>query len=345
MKRTFQLIRILELLIILFAVIVLAVSVGSADLSMTDSFKIVLNKIPLVGNLIDVSDIGTTYEIIVWKVRLPRIMLSALVGGTLAVVGVCFQGVFGNSLADPHILGVSSGAALGATIAMLFGTPVVLWGLGEVGVMAFAGALITAFMVYNVAKIAGDISTTNMLLTGTATSTMLSAVISLLMTFNQEQIDKVYMWTMGSFTAATWEKVLFLLIFFSLGFAVLYGYSGKLNILMMGDEDAKCLGIDTARIRRNNIIVSSLMVAAAVSVSGIIGFVGLIIPHMIRIICGSDNKKLMVYSAIMGAAFLVLCDTAARTLASPTEIPVGVITSIFGAPFFIFLVVTRKKKI
>ena len=299
MKKTFQWIRILELLIILFAVLVLAVSVGSADLSIADSLKIVLSKMPIFGNLIDISDISTTYEVIIWKVRLPRIVLSALAGAVLAVVGAAFQGVFGNSLADPHILGVSSGAALGATIAMLFGLNAGFLGLGGVGTFAFLGALMVALMVYNVAKIGGDISTTNMLLTGTATSTMLSAIISLLMTFNQEQIDKVYMWTMGSFTAATWEKVLFLFIFAVIGFVILYGYSGKLNIMMVWEEDAKCLGINTVRTRRNIIIVSSLMVAAAVSISGIIGFVGLIIPHSIRMICGYDNKKLMPYSFII----------------------------------------------
>lgn len=344
MKKTFQWIRILELLIILFAVLVLAVSVGSADLSIADSLKIVLSKMPIFGNLIDISDISTTYEVIIWKVRLPRIVLSALAGAVLAVVGAAFQGVFGNSLADPHILGVSSGAALGATIAMLFGLNAGFLGLGGVGTFAFLGALMVALMVYNVAKIGGDISTTNMLLTGTATSTMLSAIISLLMTFNQEQIDKVYMWTMGSFTAATWEKVLFLFIFAVIGFVILYGYSGKLNIMMVWEEDAKCLGINTVRTRRNIIIVSSLMVAAAVSISGIIGFVGLIIPHSIRMICGYDNKKLMPYSFIIGAIFLVLCDTAARTLAAPTEIPVGVITSIFGAPYFILLVISKKRR-
>lgn len=344
MKKTFQWFRILGLLIILFFVMVCAVSLGSADLSILDSLKIVASKIPFIGELIDISYIGTTYEIIIWKVRMPRIMLAALVGAILAVVGAAFQGVFGNSLADPHILGVSAGAAVGATLAMLFGVSINFLGLGGIGTFAFMGALIVAFMVYNVAKIGGDISTTNMLLTGTATSTMLSAIISLLMTFNQEQIDKVYMWTMGSFSAATWEKVSFVFVFALIGFVLLLLYAGKLNLMMMGEEDAKCLGVDTVRTRRNVIIIASLMVAAAVSISGIIGFVGLIIPNAIRMISGSDNKKLMPYAFIIGAIFLVICDTGARTLASPTEIPVGVITSIFGAPYFILLVLSRKKR-
>lgn len=333
------------MILILFAVMFFAVTVGSADLSIGDSLRIVASKIPFLRDMADTSDISTTYQTIIWKVRMPRILMSALTGGALAVVGAAFQGVFQNSLADPHILGVSSGAALGATIAMLTGASaaVSFLDLGAIGVFAFTGALITVFMVYHVAKIGGDISATNMLLTGTAVSTMLSAVISLLMTFNHDQIAKVYMWTMGSFSSATWKKTGFLLLFVLVGFSVLTCYAGKLNIMMLGEDEAKCLGIDTVRTRRIIIVVSSLLVAAAVSVSGIIGFVGLIIPHCVRLTGGSDNRRLMPYSFLAGAVFLVLCDTAARTIAAPTEIPVGIITSIFGAPFFIILVLKRRR--
>lgn len=344
MRKTFRWICIFELAVILFIVMVAAVSVGSANLSVADSLRMVLDKIPFVRNMIDTSDIGATYETIIWKVRMPRILLSALAGGALAVVGTVFQGVFRNSLADPHILGVSSGAALGATLAMLTGISVNLLGLGTIGVFAFAGALITVFLVYRVSRISGEISTTSMLLTGTAISTMLSAVISLLMTFNHDQIVKVYMWTMGSFSSATWEKVGFLAFFALLGTVILIGYSGKLNVMMMGEEDAKCLGIDTDRTRRILIVTASLLVAAAVSVSGVIGFVGLIVPHCVRMVSGSDNRKLMPYVFFVGAIFLTICDTAARTIAAPIEIPVGIITSIFGAPYFIALVLTRRRK-
>ncbi len=343
MKKTFQWIRILVLLLILILAIVFSASVGSAEMSMLDSIKILFDEIPVIGNFIDTSNISTTYEIIVWKVRLPRILLAALVGAVLAMVGTAFQGVFRNSLADPHILGVSAGAALGATVAMLFGISVNIMGLGSIGLFAFVGALLTAFLVYSVAKIGGDVSTTNMLLTGTAMSTMLSAIISLLMTFNNDQISKIYMWTMGSFSSATWEKVWFILGVGIIGSILLYGFSGKLNIMMLGEEDAKSLGIDTDKTRRNIIIIASLLVAAAVSVSGVIGFVGLIIPHMVRMFVGSNNKAVMPYAFIIGAIFLLICDTIARTVAAPTEIAVGIITSIFGAPYFIMLVLTRRK--
>ena len=345
MKKKFSWVTLTELILILLAVMLFAITVGSADLSMMDSLKILLDKIPFFGDFIDVPVTAESYVTIIWKVRMPRILTSALVGGALAVVGATFQGVFQNSLADPHILGVSSGAALGATIAMLTGTSVSVFGLGTIGIFAFAGAMVTVFLVYRVAGIGGEISTTNMLLTGTAISTLLSSLISLLMTFNNDQISKVYMWTMGSFSSATWEKTGFLALFVVTGSILLVMYSGKLNILMMGEEDASCLGVDTGKTRTFLIIISSLLVAASVSVSGIIGFVGLIIPHCVRMIGGSDNRKLMPYVIFIGAIFLVICDTVARTIAAPTEIPVGIITSIFGAPYFIFLVITRKRNL
>ena len=345
MKQKLIWVKVAGLCLLLLLVMVFAISVGSADLSMWDSLQLVLSKVPVFGSMTDVSELAATYEKIIWQVRMPRILTSALVGGALAIVGATFQGVFQNSLADPHILGVSSGAALGATFAMLTGVSVSFMGLGTIGVFAFLGALVTVFLVYRVAGVGGQISTTNMLLTGTAISTLLSSIISLLMTFNREQIAKVYMWTMGSFSSSTWEKVGFLGAFVFVGTVILFMYSGKLNILMMGEEDAQCLGVDVSKTKTCLIITSSLLVAASVSVSGIIGFVGLIIPHCVRLMCGSDNRKLMPYVFFIGAIFLVICDTLARTIAAPTEIPVGIITAIFGAPYFVVLVATRKRKI
>lgn len=345
MKKKFTWIRVIELAVILMAVMIFAVSVGSADLTISDSLKIVCSRIPGIRNMIDISDMKSTYETIVWQVRMPRVCMSVIVGAALAVVGACFQGVFENPLADPYVLGVSSGAALFATFAMLSGLSLSFLGLGTVGVFAFAGALITVFVVYGVAKIGGKISVTNMLLIGTAISTMLSSIISLLMIFHHDQITKVYLWTMGSFSSANWKNVLFVLIFAVIGISVIIMFAGKLNIMMMGEEDAKCLGVDTKKIRLLLVIIASMIVAACVSVSGIIGFVGLIIPHSIRVIGGSDNKKVLPYSVLIGAIFMSLCDTLARTVAAPTEIPVGVITAICGAPYFVILVLSKKRKI
>lgn len=344
MKKRFPWYNLLLLAAGLLVVMVWAISVGSADLSMIDSWKMVIGKIPGLKNLVDISEFGKNYEIIIWNVRMPRLIMAALAGGSLAMVGATFQGIFQNSLADPHILGVSSGAALGATIAMVTGISLNFWGLGTVGIFAFAGAMITVLAVYRVAKISGEISTTNMLLTGTAISTLLSSLMSLIMTFNHDQISKVYMWTMGSFSSASWDRVIFMAVFSLIGALLMIVYSGKLNILMMGDEDAKSLGVDVDRVRVILIVISSLLVAAAVSVSGVIGFVGLIIPHCVRMISGSDNRKLIPYVWFVGAVFMIFCDTIARTIAAPTEIPVGVITAVFGAPYFIFLVLTRRRR-
>lgn len=333
------------LLVILLAAMIFSVSVGSADLSFADSLRLVAAKLLPLDRLGETAQLGSKYEVIVWKVRMPRIAMAVLVGAALSVVGAAFQGIFRNPLADPHILGVSSGAAFGVTLSMLTGGVADFLGLGAVGVSAFAGALVTVFLVYNVSKISGAVSVTSMLLTGTAISTLLSSLISLLMTFDNDRIEKVYMWTMGSFSAATWEKIGFLSIFVFVGTGVLLLYAGKLNIILMGDDDAKCLGIDADRVRRRIIVAASLLVGAAVAVSGIIGFVGLIIPHCVRLAAGADSRRLMPYSFFVGAIFVTLCDTVARTVAAPTEIPVGIITSIFGAPYFIFLVLRRRKKV
>ncbi len=343
MKKPFSWIRFLALSALLFIVMLTAVSVGSAELSVADSFLILLQKIPFVGEPFMLPEHGAVYEKIVWEVRMPRVLLSALTGGALAVVGAVYQGIFLNSLADPHILGVSSGAALGATAAMLTGASVSFFGLGAIGLFAFAGALLTVFAVYCVAKPGRGISV-HLLLAGTAISTLLSSMISLLMTFHHEQIVRVYLWTMGSFSSASWEKAAFLGVFVLFGTAVFWSGAGRLNIMLLGEEEAKCLGVDTGRLQRVFILVSSVLVAAAVSVSGIIGFVGLIVPHCVRIICGPDNRKVIPYSLLAGAAFLVACDTAARTMASPTEIPVGVVTSLFGAPYFIALLLKKRGK-
>ncbi len=336
------------LVVLLFLAMLLALSVGSANIPVGRCLKVVLSKIPILGKHINDAAFEKTDVTVIWSVRFPRICLSALVGGILAIVGAAFQSIFRNPLADPHILGVSSGAALGATIAVLFPSlsvaAISFLGLGATGVLAFCGALVAVFIVYHVAKIGGKYSVVNMLLTGTAISTLFSSLISLIMTFHNDQIGRIYMWTMGSFSAANWQRVRFVFVFAVLGLVVLTMVARKLNILALGEEEAECLGINTRRLRRIVIVISSLVVAAAVSVSGIIGFVGLMIPHCVRMITGPDLRKVIPYGFFVGAIFLLVCDTLARTLASPTEIPVGIITSICGAPYFIFLIWRQYRK-
>ena len=333
----------ITLSIFLLLCILISVTVGSASITILESLKILLSKIPFLGQLVEVDQIKSTYEVIVWQVRMPRILQAALVGGSLAVVGCTFQAIFRNALADPHILGISSGASLGATLGILSGITLNFFGLGITSIFAFIGAILTVILVYRVGTLGNRMAVTNLLLVGTAISTLLSAMISLLMIYNREQLEKVYLWTLGSFSAANWNKVVFLASISLIGIIVINIFSRDLNVLLTGDEVAASLGIDTIKIKKILIVVASLLVSASVSVSGAIGFVGLIIPHCMRLLIGSDHRTLIPFSALGGASFMVICDTLARTIAQPTEIPVGVITAVFGAPYFIFLLYRHTK--
>lgn len=329
--------------IFLIILIVFSASIGSSSIGVFDSLELILSKIPFLNRIIDISDINQVYEVIVWKVRLPRILQSSLVGGALAVVGCTFQAIFRNSIADPHILGISSGAALGATLAILSGITLNFMGISIVSIFAFIGAVITIILVYKFGRIGGNIIVTNLLLTGTAISTMLSSAISLLMIYNREQLEKVYLWTLGSFSSSNWSKVLFLFFVSVISLTVIFMFSRELNIILTGDEVASSLGIDTGKVKNILIIISAFLVAGSVCVSGTIGFVGLIIPHCMRLLVGSDHRILLPFSYLGGSFFMILCDTIARTAAKPTEIPVGVITAFFGAPYFIYLLYRNTK--
>lgn len=346
MKKRKQVAGILLLLtVILVIVIGISASLGSANIPVMDCFQIMASRIPGLRNLVDVGEIKEVYQTIVMNVRLPRILLAGLTGCGLAVVGAAFQGLFRNPLADPHVLGVSSGAALGATFAMLSGISFRVGSLGFIGVCAFVGAIITVAIVYTLSGVGGRSNMTSMLLTGTAISTMLSAIISLLMTLHRDEIEKVYLWTLGSFSSASWGKVQYLTWFVGIGVAVLLCYSNDLNVLLTGEDSAKSLGINITRVKRILIIFASLLVGACVSVSGIIGFVGLLIPHCTRLIAGPDHRRLLPLCCFSGAIFMILCDTIARTITQPSELPVGVITALFGAPYFVFLLYYNQKKI
>lgn len=330
--------HILWLSIVLFLAILLSTSVGSASIGPLKSLKVLLDGIPGIKYLIDGSEIQPVYRTIIWNVRLPRIILAGLTGSGLAVVGAAYQGLFRNPLADPHILGVSSGAAVGATLAMLTGISGSVFGIGIIGACAFVGALLTVLVVYGLSGMAGKFHTINILLTGTAISTMLSSMISLLMIFHQEDIEQVYMWTLGSFSAATWAKVRFLFCIVVACSVLIIVFARELNVMVTGEEVAESLGIDTVKTKKIIIVVSSILVAACVAVSGIIGFVGLIIPHCVRLLTGPNHKRLLPISCLAGSIFMITCDTIARTIASPTEIPVGVLTAVIGAPYFIYLI-------
>ena len=282
---------------------------------------------------------------IIMKLRLTRVILALLVGAGLSAVGSTMQCLFRNPMAEPGLLGISSGAGLGATIAIFLGLNATVFGMGATAVCAFFGAILTILIVYNISRTGTKISPTVLILAGTAISFMNSAIIQLLMIFRRDRMDYIMLWTMGSFTTSGWNKILILIPFLAAGLTILLLYARQLNVISTGEETAQSLGIEVEKAKKVLLAVCSLITAACVSTSGIIGFVGLIIPHVFRLLVGPDQRVLLPYSILGGATFLVICDTLARVIAPPTEIPVGAITAVFGSPFFIALLIRSRRSV
>lgn len=327
----------------LFAVILFSVAFGSVKIPVRETATILASKLPWVGASVDVSGVDAANEFIVWNLRLPRVIIACLVGAALSMTGASFQAVFNNPMAEPYIMGVSSGAAFGATVAIVLGFSGYAFGLGIVSIFAFFGAIAATLFVFRLGKIGGQISTVSVLLSGVVLGAVLSATINFIMMLHRDQLERIVMWTMGSFSASSWEQVRIALVPFLLGFTVLLAMGKELNALVMGEELAQSMGVDVERTKRILLLLSSMLAAIAVSVSGIIGFVGLIIPHFFRLAAGSDHRRLMPAVMLGGAAFLVLCDTLSRSLMETQEVPVGIITSFLGGPFFLYLLRKAKK--
>ncbi len=322
-----------------------AANLGTASISFSQTVLIMLSRIPLINTFVSLQGIKDTSVIIILNLRLPRIVLASLVGAGLSVVGTSFQGIFKNPMADPYILGISSGAALGATLAVVSGIEANVLGLSFTAVCAFSCAIVTTVVVYNIAKIGNKVPVITLLLSGIAISSFISSIISLIMTFRRDNIERIIMWTLGGLNAASWDQVKLVFPAVVITTLVLYMFSRDLNIMLLGEESAKNLGIEVEKVKKIILVLCTLMVAAVVSVSGIIGFAGLIIPHAVRMLFGADNRVVIPFSALGGAIFLIICDTIARSLVPPVEIPLGIVTSIFGVPFFIYLLYRSKKKV
>ena len=277
---------------------------------------------------------------IFWQLRLPRVLLSVVVGAVLSVCGAAYQSIFRNPLTDPYVLGVSSGASLGAAVAILMGLEAYLWGVGGCALVA---ALLTVLLIYKIASIGNRMHTTTLLLTGVCLTLLISAVISFLMVLNHEKMDSIIFWTMGSFGSATWTDVVIVAPVAVVGIGVVLYYSRDLNLLLAGSEAARSMGVEVELVKRMLLLFTTLMVAFAVSSCGVIGFVGLIVPHAVRLVAGPDNRRVVPYSVVCGALFVLVCDTLARTMLRPSELPVGSLTSIVGAPLFIYLLYRNKK--
>lgn len=279
--------------------------------------------------------------LIVLQLRLPRIILGGLVGAGLASAGTAFQAILGNPLADPYVIGVSAGAGLGATLGIVLGLDFSLLGLGGVPLLAFLGALLTVLLVYTLARVDGKVTVYSLLLSGVAVGAFLAACVSLLLVFFRRSLDEVVFWLMGGLAGRGWPQVWNTAPYIAAGLAVLWLMARELNLMTLGDENAAHLGVETARARGLILAAGSLLAAAAVAASGVIGFVGLMIPHMARMLVGGDHRRLLSFSTLFGAAFLILTDTVARVALSPLEIPVGVITALCGGPFFLWILKRR----
>ncbi len=286
------------------------------------------------------------HYIILWQVRVPRVLLAFMVGGSLAAVGASLQALLRNPLADPYVIGISSGAALGAAVAVLFGIGLSILGLSVLPFYAFLGALLALLIVYRIAVSYGSFSIHTLLLGGVVLNAIFSALILFLTTLaDPYKASGMYAWLMGSLTGPDFPTVLVLAVYLLLGVAVLVSQASALNLLTLGEEAARSLGVEVERVKRVLFAAAALLTGSVVAFSGLIGFVGLIVPHAVRLVFGADHRLLLIASGMIGGIFLMLADTVARTLLSPTEIPVGVVTALVGGPVFLYLLVRQRRRV
>lgn len=319
---------LLLLAIILLAASVIASAVGAVSIPLS----------ALLSN-----NLTTSQEAVFTSIRLPRILLAVIVGASLAVSGAAMQGLFRNPLADPGLIGISSGAALAVAIVIVLAGPITgALGLYSLSIAAFIGGFITCLLIFRFAQLTGTFSVTYMLLAGIAINALAGAGTGFL-TFlsDDQQLRSLTFWTMGSLGGALWPAVIVAATVVIPTTIILTKNAQKLNILLLGEHEAQHLGVDSQRLKYIIIICTAFSVGAAVAVSGIIGFVGLVVPHLIRLTIGPDHRLLIPASALLGALLLVIADTCARSIVSPAEMPVGIITSLIGGPFFLWLLVKQ----
>jgi len=285
---------------------------------------------------------SNTFRTILWEIRLPRTALIALVGAALAGSGAAYQGLFRNPLADPYLIGVASGAGLGAIIAMSIQWPYTTLGLLAVPLAAFATSLLTVYLVYTIAHVGGSVPTTNLILAGVAVSSFAVSLTSFLMLRSTGEVRRAIGWLLGGVSLVSWDATLALIPYLALGLTTLVFTGYALNLLQFGDDQATQLGLNVRRAKFIIIVAASLVTAAAVSFAGIIGFVGLIVPHIVRIWWGVDYRRLIPLSILGGASVLLFADVLARIVLAPQELPVGIVTALAGAPFFLW--VLRRSK-
>jgi len=328
------------LLLVFIAVVLTATGMGYMQVSAADVIKVVGAK--LFNNPTLLAGLDQAVPFVVMDVRLPRILTATLVGAGLAMSGVIYQGILLNPLADPYTLGISSGAAFGASLALL--ANLTLGAFFSVPLFAFVGAVATLFVVLSLSTFNGQMSANTLILSGVIVGAILSAGISFLKYLADEKVAVIIFWLMGSFASRTWADVGFVATALILGCVIAIYYGRDLNIMSLGGRSADALGVDTARTRTVLLLTASLVTAVCVAVSGIIGFVGLIIPHLMRFVVGPDNRKLIPVSILAGAILLLMADTVTRAVL-PVEVPIGVLTALIGGPFFCLIFRKRQRGI
>ncbi|CCK30538.1 FecCD-family membrane transport protein [Streptomyces davaonensis JCM 4913] len=326
------------LVLALLVLVPVAAGTGAYPVPVGDVLASVQHRIGLGGTELD-----RVAESVLWNVRFPRIVLALLIGASLGCAGALMQGVFGNPLAEPGVIGISSGAAVGAVASIALGLNFL--GTWTVSVAAFVTGLATVLLVYALSRSGGRTEVVTLILTGIAVNAFAGAVIGLFLFFaDAAAIQQITFWQLGSLSQATWPKVVAVLPCAALGLAVAPVYARRLDLLSLGERPARHLGVDVERLRVTLVFVIALLTAAAVSVSGIISFVGLVVPHLLRMAVGPGHRFLVPASALLGALVLLAADLASRTMAAPAELPLGVLTALLGSPFFFWLLRRTRRR-
>ena len=332
---------ILILIVLLIISIMTAVTIGSVDISIHEVYKVIGYKLFNIKAFSEYAS-GPIHDVI-WLIRLPRVILAVAIGMGLAVSGVIMQAIVKNPIADPYVLGISSGASLGATLAIMLGVGTV-FGTNSIGIMAFIGALIISFAVMFIANLGGNATSSKLVLAGMALSSVSSAFSSFIIYIsdNITGMKDVTYWLMGSLGGSNWENIVVVLPIMIIATLFFWSRYRTLNLMLLGDEVSITLGTDLYKSRHIYLVITAIMIGFAVYSSGTIGFVGLIIPHIVRILFGTDHKKLVPLSALLGAIFLIWADVAARSIIPNSEMPIGILVSIIGAPCFLYLMIKKS---
>jgi len=328
--------------LLLLLSMVLGASVGAVSIPPRNVAAILVDRLPGIR----LSPVWTADEVaIIMHIRLPRVVTAMVVGAALAAAGVIFQGLLRNPMADPYIIGTSGGAGLGATIAFILLPAHVVWhGFTLLSLLAFAGALGAVLLVYHIARVGPRTPIVTLLLAGFALSSVLAATMSFLMLASEPGLRRILLWLMGGLFSSNWDQLAVVIPIVIAGIAGACFLASDLNAFLLGEEQAAYLGVEVEQRKLILLTLGSLLTGSAVSISGLIGFVGLVIPHVTRLIFGPDHRLLLPASALVGALFLVLADLVARLILAPAEVPVGIITALIGAPFFIYLLRRSKKE-